>query len=209
MKEPSLHTDQSRSGPKECFSQPTSTQNQINMNTKNYKHHMRLTKMPRMTFSEDEYISRSTRTFERSRHSSMCCDSPSWEQIPVDLITGKTTRLVYEAFSCSVWSANDSSQRAVTNSDLCFYFPQSAGSHGCRTVWCLVPRDVNQHSFNLYPGGCVGSLNWLPMQLSRLTRCSTLLCRELQASDVCLYARLNHWIWESGPVTFQKVDLIS
>lgn len=149
------------------------------------------------------------RTFERSRHGSTCCDSPSWEQIPADLITVKTTRLVYEAFSCSVWSANDSSQRAVTHSDLCFYFPQSTGSHGCRTVWCLVPRDVNQHSFNFYPGGCVGSLNWLPMQLSHLTRRSTLQRRKLQASDVCLYTSLHRWSQERGPVTLQKENCLS
>ncbi len=51
--------------PSEHFSQPT--QNQINRNTKNCKHHMRLTKTPRTTFNEDKYISRSTRTLLKDR----------------------------------------------------------------------------------------------------------------------------------------------
>lgn len=124
-----------------------------------------------------------------ARLGSTCRDSQSRERIPADSIAVKTTRLVCGAFNCSVWSANDSSQRARTHSDLCFYFPQSAGSHGCRPVWCLVPRDVNQHSFNFHPGGCGGSLNWLPMQLSRLTCRSVLL--HWVTSAWCLFVCLD------------------
>lgn len=100
--------------------------------------------------------------------------------------------------STIVWSANDSSQRALTYSDLRVYVSLERGQPRCWAVWCLVPWDVNWRlslSFNSHPGVCEESLNWLPVQLSCPTQRSSVECTVEHMSPVCGFVHSGGDFW--------------
>lgn len=91
--------------------------------------------------------------------------------------------------STIVWSANDSSQRALTHSDLRVYV--SPERRQPRMLVCLMSRAVRCEltSFHVFQLSsrcvCVESFNWLPVQLSCPTQRSSFECTVEHMSHIC------------------------
>lgn len=131
--------------------------------------------------------------------SQTCSDRQDWEQFPLNFVYYQDQNVfcVHSSQpSCEVLMI---ALKGPSYTLICvFMCPQNAGSHGCWAVWCLVPWDVNwclSMSFNYYPGVCEESLNWLPVQLSCPTQCSSFACAVEHMSHVCGFVHSGEDFW--------------
>lgn len=121
-----------------------------------------------------------------------CYDRQDLEQFPLDFVYHQDQNVFcVHSFSTIVWSANDSSQRALTHSDLrvCVSAecrqPGMLGRLMSRAVRCeLTSFRVFQLSSRCV---CEESLNWLPVQLSCPTQRSSFECTVEHMSHICRF----------------------